>query len=66
MVLEDYKEPEQFVSEPETEVEIPPTEQLEEELKAEDLEPEAPLELLEAEETEVADDRSEGRSCEYG
>jgi RNA polymerase primary sigma factor len=56
MVLEDYKEPEQFVSEPETEEEIPPSEQLEEELKAEDLELEAPLELLEADETEAADD----------
>jgi len=56
MVLEDYKEPEQFVAEPETEEEIPPSAQLEEELKAEDLELEAPLELLEAEETEVADD----------
>ena len=42
MVLEDYKEPEQFVAEPETEEEIPPSAQLEEELKAEDLELEAP------------------------
>jgi len=56
MVLEDYKEPEQFVSEPETEEEIPPSEQLEEELKAEDLELGSPLELLEAEEGEAADD----------
>jgi RNA polymerase primary sigma factor len=56
MVLEDYKEPEQFVSEPESEEEIPPSEQLEEELKAEDLELETPLELLEAEENEAADD----------
>lgn len=56
MVLEDYKEPEQFVPEAETEEEIPPSEQLEEELKAEDLELEAPLELLEADETEAADD----------
>jgi RNA polymerase primary sigma factor len=56
MVLEDYKEPEQFVAEPDAEEEIPPSEQLEEELKDEDLELEAPLELLEAEEAEAADD----------
>jgi len=66
MVSEDFKEPEQFTPESEpAEEEIPTSEELEEEIKPEELKPEeleieaegeAPLEMIEGEEAEAADD----------
>ncbi len=61
MVSEDFKEPEQFTPESESaEEEIPTSEDLEEEIKPEELEleaeGEAPLEVIEGEESEAADD----------
>jgi RNA polymerase primary sigma factor len=64
MVSEDYKEPEQFVPEAAAEEEdLPSTEELEDEIKSEVEEPEAaeageeaPIELVEGQEQEAADD----------
>ncbi len=61
MVSEEFKEPEQFTPESEAaEEEMPTSEELEEELKPEELEleseGEAPIEIVEGEEAEAADD----------
>ena len=56
MDLEHYEEPEEFTSESESEEEPTSTEELAEEFEPKDLELEAPIEFLEAEEQEVADD----------
>jgi len=55
MDLEHYKEPEEFTSESESEEEPTSTKELAEELEPEDLELKAPVELLETEELDVAD-----------